>query len=102
MWTSAVMPRVSISRAAASASARLVRALTTMDAPPAASASAMARPILRPAPVTSATFPLSSLLAIAVPPYPRHGRPCAGYPRLLFAADVDGRDEPSHDDKLVS
>src|SRR5262249_57048908 len=36
------------------------RALTTIAAPPSASASAMARPILRPAPVTMATRPESS------------------------------------------
>src|ERR1700692_4616681 len=35
-----------------------------MDAPPSASASAIARPMLRPAPVTMATLPLSSLLVM--------------------------------------
>src|SRR4051794_23914711 len=50
-----------ISPATASASARLTRAFTTMEAPPSASASAVARPMLRPEPVMIATLPLSSL-----------------------------------------
>src|SRR5262249_34943647 len=41
-------------------SCKFERALTTIAAPPSASASAMARPILRPAPVTMATRPESS------------------------------------------
>src|SRR5512134_3692210 len=44
-----------------SASAREVRALTMTLAPPAASERAMARPMLRAAPVTRATFPASSV-----------------------------------------
>jgi hypothetical protein len=33
----------------------------------------------------------------------RHARPCAGHPRPCFAQakkDVDGRDEPGHDEKV--
>src|SRR5262249_26982528 len=56
----ALPPSRSISRATASASCKFERALTTIAAPPSASASAMARPILRPAPVTMATRPESS------------------------------------------
>jgi hypothetical protein len=30
----------------------------------------------------------------------RHARPCAGHPRLYcWLKDVDGRDEPGHDEK---
>ncbi|MCD6042294.1 MAG: hypothetical protein K0R40_1897 [Burkholderiales bacterium] len=43
------------------ASVREVFALTITAAPPAASERAMARPMLRAAPVTSATLPASSL-----------------------------------------
>ena len=42
----------------------LERTLTTIAAPPAASAFAMARPMLRPAPVTSATRPESSFSSL--------------------------------------
>ena len=56
-----------ISRATASASGRLLRAFTTIEAPPSASVSAIARPILRLAPVMSAVFP-SSLMPM--PPGP--------------------------------
>src|SRR3954451_23792771 len=59
---SALPPARSISPATASASLRLERTLTTTAAPPSASASAMPRPILRPAPVTMATRPASSLV----------------------------------------
>jgi hypothetical protein len=30
--------------------------------------------------------------------FPRHARACPGHPRLPCAKDVDGRDEPGHDD----
>src|SRR6266516_1051259 len=53
----------SISRTTACASSRFERALTRTAAPAAASSSAMARPMLRPAPVTTATRPASSLRA---------------------------------------
>jgi hypothetical protein len=56
----ALPPARSISAATAFASCTFERALTTTAAPPSASASAMARPILRPAPVTIATRPDSS------------------------------------------
>src|SRR5438067_8064110 len=62
IWTSALPPAASISRTTASASVCLLRALTRTDAPSAASVSAIARPILRPAPVTIATLPVSSLV----------------------------------------
>src|SRR5262249_34337869 len=55
----ALTPRSRASRATASASCRLERALTTICAPSPASFSTVARPILRPDPVTSATFPSS-------------------------------------------
>src|SRR5271169_6967213 len=55
----ALTPRSRASRATASASAWLVRALTTMWAPSPASFNAVARPILRPEPVIRATFPSS-------------------------------------------
>ena len=47
-----------------SASAREVFAFTITDAPPAASERAMARPMLRAPPVTSATLPASSSPAL--------------------------------------
>src|SRR6516165_4653851 len=56
----ALPPARSISLATCSASLRLARALTTTAAPPSASESAIARPILRPAPVTIATRPDNS------------------------------------------
>src|SRR6185503_3861088 len=70
--TSAVTPSAlpsarSISPATASASLRLERTLTTTAAPPSASASAIPRPILRPAPVTMATRPASSLVMDSYP-----------------------------------
>ena len=57
-------PAASISFTTASASALLERTLTTTAAPPLASSSAMARPMLRPAPVMTATRPASSWSAI--------------------------------------
>src|SRR6266851_4862803 len=56
---SALTPRSRASRATDSASCWLARALTTTCAPSPASCSTVARPILRPEPVTSATFPSS-------------------------------------------
>jgi hypothetical protein len=44
-----------------SASAREVLAFTITEAPPAASERAIARPMLRAAPVTRATFPANSV-----------------------------------------
>lgn len=55
-----------ISAATASISSRLWRALTTTAAPAAASVNAIARPILRPAPVTTATRPVRSVLSAPV------------------------------------
>src|SRR6185369_15656078 len=60
--TSASTARPSISAATALISASDWRALTATFAPASARASAMARPMLRPAPVTRATRPASSLL----------------------------------------
>src|SRR4051794_21007790 len=56
----ALPPWLSICRTTESASLLLERTLTTTAAPPAASETAMAWPILRPAPVTIATRPDSS------------------------------------------
>src|SRR5580704_8152543 len=56
---SALTPRSRASRATDSASCWFERALTTTCAPSPASFSTVARPILRPEPVTSATFPSS-------------------------------------------
>src|SRR5271165_1110370 len=55
----ALTPKPRASRTTASASSWLERALTTTCAPSRASFSTVARPILRPDPVTSATFPSS-------------------------------------------
>src|SRR5687768_7191869 len=68
-WTSAGFVMSAMCRAAFdpiistvfSASVREVRAFTITDAPPAASEREIARPMLRAAPVTSATLPASSL-----------------------------------------
>src|ERR1051326_2824472 len=60
-------PFASISFTTASPSARVLRTLTPTAAPPAASSSAMARPMLRPEPVMMATRPLSSWSAIELP-----------------------------------
>src|SRR4051812_46583282 len=64
--TIALPPLPSISLTTASASARFCRTLTTTAAPPAASSSAMARPMLRPAPVMTATRPCSSWSGISL------------------------------------
>src|SRR3954467_8246961 len=56
----ALPPWLSICRTTESASLLLERTLTTTAAPPAAGETAMASPILRPAPVTIATRPDSS------------------------------------------
>src|SRR3954471_17773536 len=64
--TIALPPLPSISLTTASASARFCRTLTTTAAPPAASSSAMARPMLRPAPVMTATRPFSSWSGISL------------------------------------
>src|SRR6476646_7260054 len=64
--TIALPPLPSISLTTDSASARFCRALTTTAAPPAASSSAMARPMLRPAPVITATRPCSSWSGISL------------------------------------
>src|SRR5437868_3600975 len=66
MTASALTPRSRASRATSSASAWLERALTTTCAPSPASFNTVARPILRPEPVTRATFPSS--LPISAPP----------------------------------
>ncbi len=50
-------PRLRHSSATVSSSSRLARVLSTRSAPSAAKASAMARPILRLAPVTKAVRP---------------------------------------------
>src|ERR1051326_363440 len=59
MIGSALTPRSCASRATAWASCSFERALMTTLAPSPASCSTVARPILRPEPVTSATFPSS-------------------------------------------
>src|SRR5471030_650548 len=64
--TIALPPFPSISFTTDSASARFCRTLTTTAAPPAASSSAMARPMLRPAPVMMATRPCSSWSGISL------------------------------------
>src|SRR5438445_4289318 len=64
MCTAALPPACSIIATVSSACAREVFAFTITAAPPAASARAMARPMLRAPPVTSATFPVSSLPAV--------------------------------------
>src|SRR3954454_14493592 len=64
---SALPPARSISPATASASLRLERTLTPTGGPPSAGASAMRRPILRPARVTMATRPASSLVMDSYP-----------------------------------
>src|ERR1700719_3853161 len=87
IWTCALPPKASISRATASASARLLRALTRIDAPPSASASAIARPILRPAPVTMATLPLSSFI-------PALYRSLASQRAQIDTAVVESRQQP--------
>ena len=69
MATIAWPPLLSISFTTASASARLLRTLTTTAAPAEASSSAMARPMLRPAPVMTATRPASSLSGIFPQPF---------------------------------
>src|SRR5438067_5412078 len=66
MIESALTPRSRASPATLSASTWLLRALTTTCAPSPASFSTVARPILRPEPVTRATFPSS--LPISVSP----------------------------------
>ncbi|MNC87081.1 hypothetical protein D3C83_27790 [compost metagenome] len=63
MKVSAWPPAWRISSTTLSASAFALRALTATAAPCAANSSAMARPMLREAPVTSATLPASSLLS---------------------------------------
>src|SRR5438094_5601609 len=60
MCSAALPPASSIMATVSSACARDVRALTITAAPPAASERAMARPMLRAPPVTSATLPASS------------------------------------------
>ncbi len=60
MQVSAWPPAARISCTTLSASSLAVRALTATAAPAWASASAIARPMLREAPVTSATLPVSS------------------------------------------
>src|SRR6202043_1236670 len=59
MTASALTPRSSASRTTALASCSFARALTTTLAPSPASFNTVARPILRPEPVTRATFPSS-------------------------------------------
>src|SRR5260221_14105157 len=68
MPTSALPPAASISVTTARASSAEDFAFTTTAAPASASASAMARPMLRLAPVTSATRPSSSLACVMSSP----------------------------------
>src|SRR3954454_10301650 len=77
--TIALPPLPSISLTTASASARFCRTLTTTAAPPAASSSAMARPMLRPAPVITATRPCSSWSGISLSPQRGQIDPSAEY-----------------------
>src|SRR5882724_2470196 len=60
MWTAAFPPALSIIATVSSAWAREVFAFTMTEAPPAASERAIARPMLRAAPVTTATLPANS------------------------------------------
>src|SRR5438093_5605387 len=64
MCSAALPPACSIMATVSSACAREVLAFTMTAAPPAASERAIARPMLRAPPVTSATFPASSLPAL--------------------------------------
>src|SRR4030095_8912515 len=77
----ALTPRAWASRATASASAWVVRGFTTPGAPPPASFRTVVRPMFRPEPVTSATFPSSLPM--------RH--PLA-VRNLYHAQEVDGRE----------
>jgi hypothetical protein len=61
MCTAAPAPADSIMARVSSASAREVLAFTITEAPPEASERAIARPMLRAAPVTRATFPAKSV-----------------------------------------
>src|SRR5258708_27940869 len=48
---------------------------------------------------------MSGIFDLPCYPLKRHARPCAGHPRLRPACkikDVDGRDEPGHDDGIIS
>src|SRR5258708_2267818 len=83
-------PAATISPTTASASARELRALTIMAAPEAARLRAMARPILREAPVTRATRPVSS--AIRNPLAPRR-RGATARQHIGEADDNEGQDE---------
>src|SRR5437868_15025434 len=71
----ALTPSACASRTTESASAWLARALTMTCAPSRARCSTVALPILRPEPVTSATFPLSVPII----------------PSLDFIRDVEGK-----------
>src|SRR6266852_4300844 len=98
MWTSALLVEESISRGTAWASGGLRSAFTTTDAPPSASASAIARPILRPAPVTMATLPMSSLvLAMRALPV-MAGLVPAIHVLSIKKKDVDARHKAGDDD----
>ncbi len=66
----AVPPTASIVRTASAASSREERAFTTTVAPRFASSSAIASPIRRTPPVTSATRPASSPVSLVVTPAP--------------------------------
>src|SRR5690349_21724973 len=72
IWTAPSPPADWIDERVSSASARDTRALTTTAAPAAASASEIARPMLRAPPVTSATFPESSRVTVMVLSYRTH------------------------------
>src|SRR6476659_3162536 len=74
MNASALPLRPSISATTASAAARLLCPFTVTAAPASASASAMARPILRLAPVTTAPRPLRSLSVLML--RPSHAQKC--------------------------
>ncbi len=90
MTTRAAAPRAAISRTVSSASSREDFAFTAIAAPSRASASAMARPIRRTPPVTSATWPLSSPCDVDVTCGPRAAdlRNCAN---LRVIARESGR-----------
>src|SRR6202011_4672020 len=93
----ALPPACSIPTATPSASPRFARALTTTAAPPSASASAIARPMLRPAPVTRATRPDSSSgTALPEPRSSISGIAQTGLAEAGNAIDRDNNSERDH------
>src|SRR5688572_3417394 len=92
IWIAALPPADSIMPTVFSASLRDVLAFTITAAPPEASARAMARPMLRAAPVTRATLPASSLPAF-IPTLLGNGSP------LVTDLRQPGRERREQDDE---